>query len=159
MAKARQGLSEYECPELVDATRRKMMAMTAKGVAAGLLTSVTGGAGQAADNEPPSLILYNGLIVTLDPANPRATAVAIKDGLFQAVGQDAEILALAGPRTQRIDLLRKGVIPGLSDNHIHIIRGGLNYNMELRWDGVRSLADAMAGQHQRSIPTSKCQQG
>jgi predicted amidohydrolase YtcJ len=35
------------------------------------------------------------------------------------------------------------VIPGLIDSHMHIIRGGLNYNMELRWDGVRSLADAM----------------
>src|SRR6202012_4772202 len=35
------------------------------------------------------------------------------------------------------------VLPGLIDNHLHIIRGGLNYNMELRWDGVRSLADAM----------------
>jgi predicted amidohydrolase YtcJ len=35
------------------------------------------------------------------------------------------------------------VLPGLIDNHLHIIRGGLNYNLELRWDGVRSLADAM----------------
>ena len=35
------------------------------------------------------------------------------------------------------------MIPGLIDSHMHIIRGGLNYNMELRWDGVRSLADAM----------------
>jgi predicted amidohydrolase YtcJ len=35
------------------------------------------------------------------------------------------------------------VLPGLCDNHTHIIRGGLNYNLELRWDGVRSLADAM----------------
>lgn len=36
------------------------------------------------------------------------------------------------------------MLPGLIDNHLHIIRGGLNFNMELRWDGVRSLADAMA---------------
>jgi len=36
------------------------------------------------------------------------------------------------------------VLPGLIDNHLHIIRSGLNFNMELRWDGVRSLADAMA---------------
>ena len=35
-------------------------------------------------------------------------------------------------------------LPGLIDNHLHIIRGGLNFNMELRWDGVKSLADAMA---------------
>jgi predicted amidohydrolase YtcJ len=43
-----------------------------------------------------------------------------------------------------IDLKGRRVLPGLIDNHLHIIRGGLNFNMELRWDGVRSLADAMA---------------
>ncbi len=37
----------------------------------------------------------------------------------------------------------KRVIPGLIDSHIHLIRGGLNYNLELRWDGVPSLADAL----------------
>ena len=35
------------------------------------------------------------------------------------------------------------VIPGLNDSHLHLIRGGLNYNLELRWDGVPSLADAL----------------
>jgi predicted amidohydrolase YtcJ len=92
----------------------------------------------------PDLILFNGTIVTLDKSNPRASAVAIKDGLFQSVGADADVLKLAGSATQRIDLNRRTLIPGLQDNHIHVIRGGLNYNMELRWDGCRSLADAMA---------------
>src|SRR5206468_5014554 len=46
--------------------------------------------------------------------------------------------------TKIIDLNGRRVIPGLIDSHMHVIRGGLNYNMELRWDGVRSLADAMA---------------
>jgi hypothetical protein len=54
------------------------------------------------------------------------------------------VLALAGPRTRRIDLRGRSVLPGLIDNHLHLIRGGLNFNLELRWDGVRSLADAMA---------------
>ena len=35
------------------------------------------------------------------------------------------------------------MIPGLNDSHLHVIRGGLNFNMELRWDGVPSLADAL----------------
>ncbi|MDH0865481.1 amidohydrolase, partial [Mitsuaria sp. GD03876] len=77
-------------------------------------------------------------------ARPRAEAVAIKDGRFLGVGGNQEILALAGAATRRIDLKGRGVLPGLIDNHLHIIRGGLNFNMELRWDGVRSLADAMA---------------
>src|SRR5258705_10266569 len=90
------------------------------------------------------LILFNGNITTLDRQKPEAQAAAVKDGRFAAVGSDREIVALAGADTKRIDLGGRRVIPGLIDNHMHIIRGGLNYNMELRWDGVRSLADAMS---------------
>ncbi len=92
----------------------------------------------------PELVLFNGRFTTLDRARPQAEAVAIRDGRFLSVGGNQEILALAGPGTRRIDLKGRGVLPGLIDNHLHIIRGGLNFNMELRWDGVRSLADAMA---------------
>ena len=48
-----------------------------------------------------------------------------------------------GPGTTVIDLQGRTAIPGLTDTHLHLIRGGLNYNMELRWDGVPSLADAL----------------
>src|SRR5882672_1022059 len=91
----------------------------------------------------PDLILHNGKITTLDRQNPEAQAVAIRDGRFVAAGTDRELMAQAGPATKQIDLRGRRVIPGLIDSHMHIIRGGLNYNMELRWDGVRSLADAM----------------
>ncbi len=91
----------------------------------------------------PDLIVYNGLFFTLDRANPTAEAVAITDGQFTAVGQEHDILPLAGPNTRKIALRGRRVLPGLIDNHLHIIRGGLNFNMELRWDGVRSLSDAM----------------
>lgn len=91
----------------------------------------------------PELILHHGLVTTLDKAHPTASAVAVRDGRFLAVGDDREIMALAGPDTQTIDLKGRRVLPGLIDNHLHIIRGGLNFNLELRWDGVRSLADAM----------------
>jgi predicted amidohydrolase YtcJ len=89
------------------------------------------------------LILFNGRITTLDRQQPEASALLIRDGRFAAVGGEQEVMPLAGPTTQRIDLKGRRVIPGLIDSHMHIIRGGLNYNMELRWDGVRSLADAM----------------
>ncbi|WP_418120438.1 amidohydrolase [Variovorax sp. 350MFTsu5.1] len=95
------------------------------------------------NTETPDLILHNGRFTTLDRANPVAEAVAIKDGRFTRVGRAEEVLPLAGGATRVIDLQGKRVLPGLIDNHLHIIRGGLNYNMELRWDGVRSLADAM----------------
>src|ERR1700722_19392444 len=92
----------------------------------------------------PDLIFHRGLVTTLDRSNPAASAVAIKDGVFTAVGRDQDIMKLAGPATKIVDLKGRRVLPGLIDNHLHIIRGGLNFNMELRWDGVWSLADAMA---------------
>jgi predicted amidohydrolase YtcJ len=88
-------------------------------------------------------ILFNGRIATLDPARPAATSVAIKDGLFSAVGSDRDIMAMRQPKTKLIDLRGSTVVPGLNDSHTHLIRGGLNYNMELRWDGVPSLALAL----------------
>jgi predicted amidohydrolase YtcJ len=91
----------------------------------------------------PSTILFNGRFSTLDKARPQATAVAIEGGRFVAVGSDREVRPLAGESTRSIDLKRRSVLPGLIDNHLHLIRGGLNFNMELRWDGVRSLSDAM----------------
>src|SRR6266446_3601606 len=90
------------------------------------------------------LILRSGRFATLDRSNPTATAVAIADGRFAAVGRDEDVMPLAGASTRIIDLKRRRALPGLIDNHLHIIRGGLNFYMELRWDGVLSLADAMA---------------
>ena len=95
-------------------------------------------------NQQADSIFVNGKITTLDSKYPEVSAIALKDGKVLAIGDDKEIRALAGARTQTIDLVGKRVIPGLNDSHTHLIRGGLNYNMELRWDGVRSLADALA---------------
>ncbi|NWD75876.1 amidohydrolase [Pseudomonas gingeri] len=89
------------------------------------------------------LILHNGRLHTVDRAQPKATAVAIKDGRFIAVGNDGEAMALRGSATKVIDLKGRTVIPGLNDSHLHLIRGGLNYNLELRWEGVPSLVDAL----------------
>lgn len=94
-------------------------------------------------NTTADLILFNGKITTLDRQNPQAAAVAVRDGRFVAVGDERDVMALAGPTTRRVDLKGRRVIPGLIDSHTHVIRGGLSYNMELRWDGVRSLAQAM----------------
>jgi predicted amidohydrolase YtcJ len=89
------------------------------------------------------LIITNARIATMDPIRPSASAAAIKDGLFLIVGSDDEAMAYRGAGTQMIDAGQRTVIPGLNDSHTHVIRGGLNYNMELRWDGVPSLADAL----------------
>src|SRR5437660_2853854 len=91
----------------------------------------------------PALILHNGKIATVNPKQPEAQAIAIAGGRFGAVGSDGDLLKLRGPDTRVIDLGGRRVVPGLNDSHLHVIRGGLNYNMELRWDGVPSLADAL----------------
>jgi len=116
------------------------------GVAASAISSLAGAA--AAQNRDrramvADTILVNGRFSTLDPGNPDPRAVAIADGRFLAAGGEAEIRALAGPTTRIVDLGGRRAVPGLIDSHMHIIRGGLNYNMELRWDGVRSLGQAM----------------
>jgi predicted amidohydrolase YtcJ len=89
-------------------------------------------------------VFVGGRITTLDRSGPLADALAVRNGLLQAVGSMAEILQLVGPATRRVDLAGHRVVPGLNDSHTHLIRAGLNYNMELRWDGVPTLADAMA---------------
>ena len=82
------------------------------------------------------LLLTNGRITTLDPGRPETRELAIIDG--RIVPQ-----AERGPGTRVIDLGGRRVIPGLNDSHLHVIRAGLYFNLELRWDGVPSLADAL----------------
>jgi len=90
----------------------------------------------------PDTILSSGKIVT-NAVSGFVDSVAIKDGQITAIGSNDEILPSRGEATRVIDCGGRTVIPGLNDSHMHPIRGGLNYNMELRWDGVPSLADAL----------------
>src|SRR3954451_2591901 len=95
-------------------------------------------------DEHADLILHGGTLTTLDPANPSANALAVKGDRILTVGSDEQALMhFRGPRTTVIDLGGRRTVPGLTDSHTHLIRGGLNFNMELRWDGVPSLADAL----------------
>lgn len=102
---------------------------------------------------PMDVLLFNGKITTLDKQNPEVSAIAVQDGLVSAIGTDEEIKKLAGKSTLQIDLRKRRVIPGLNDSHLHLIRGGLNYNMELRWDGVPTLASAMEMLKQQVLRT------
>ncbi|WP_438003476.1 amidohydrolase [Sorangium sp. So ce321] len=87
------------------------------------------------------LILVNGRITTLDPRRPEAREVVVVDG--RIAGVDDASAFHRGPGTRVVDLGGRRVIPGLNDSHLHVIRGGLNYNMELRWEGVPSLSLAL----------------
>src|SRR5258705_1995993 len=88
------------------------------------------------------IILHNAKIAT-NGVPSFVEAIAISDGKVTATGGNDEILRLRRPATRVIDGRGRTVIPGLNDSHMHPIRGGLNYNLEVRWDGVPSLADAL----------------
>lgn len=89
--------------------------------------------------QSPDLVLTNGRITTLDPKRPEARSITIKDGRILGV----DVAFNEDGKTKVIDLQGRRVVPGLNDSHLHVIRGGLNFNMELRWDGVPSLADGL----------------
>jgi predicted amidohydrolase YtcJ len=94
-------------------------------------------------SQQADLIIMNGRIATQNERRSPASALAIKDGRFVAVGTDKDVMTYRSAGTEVVDAMGKTIIPGLIDSHMHPIRGGLNFNMELRWDGVPSLADAL----------------
>jgi predicted amidohydrolase YtcJ len=122
-------------------TRRGLLRAAGGVMSVGAGLTPIGRAG--AQSQGAEVILHGAKITTLDPTLPEATALAIADGRFLKVGAEADVMAMRGQGTKLIDVGGRRVIPGLIDSHLHIIRGGLNYNLELRWDGAPSLADAM----------------
>ncbi|GLW01474.1 amidohydrolase [Streptomyces lavendulae] len=103
------------------------------------------------------LVVRNAKVFTGDPGRPAAGAVAVRDGRILALGDDHDLAGLVGPATRVIDALGRRVVPGLNDSHLHVIRGGLNYVLELRWDGVRSLRRALVMLREQAGRTPKGQ--
>lgn len=90
----------------------------------------------------PDIILHNGKIAT-NGSPSFVEAIAITGGKIAATGINNDVMRSRDPKTMVVDLQGRTAIPGLNDSHLHVIRGGLNFNLELRWDGVPSLADAL----------------
>ncbi|WP_219507877.1 amidohydrolase [Nonomuraea ceibae] len=108
-------------------------------------------------HEPADLVVRNAKIFTGDPRNPAATAIAVHAGRVVALGDDHDIAGHVAARTRVVDALGRRIVPGLNDSHLHVIRGGLNYVLELRWDGVRSLRQALAMLREQAGRTPKGQ--
>jgi predicted amidohydrolase YtcJ len=96
-----------------------------------------------APQEPADLIVHNAKIITLEQALPEAQALAVRGETFVSVGREEQVMMFRGDQTRVIDAGGRRVIPGLSDSHIHAVRGGRFYNLELRWDGVESLEQGL----------------
>ncbi|MGB8195600.1 MAG: amidohydrolase [Acidimicrobiales bacterium] len=118
---------------------------------------VTGVERSSPDGHAADLVLRNGRIFTGDPTKPQASAMAVSDGKIVRVGSEEDIVPFVGERTRVIDALGRRVIPGLNDSHLHVIRGGLNYLLELRWDGVPTLRQALAMLKEQAARTPKGQ--
>ena len=73
--------------------------------------------------QTPDIVILNGSLITFDPARPGASALAITGGTIAAVGDTAEIRALAGPGTRVIDAAGGTVMPGFIDSHVHLFGG------------------------------------
>jgi predicted amidohydrolase YtcJ len=93
--------------------------------------------------QAPDRILYNGKILTVDDEFTVAEAIAIRGERIVAVGDSAELRALAGSETEQTDLSGRTVIPGLIDNHMHYLRGTNFAAYETRIHGVTSRAEVM----------------
>lgn len=111
----------------------------------------------AARESAADRVLVNGNILTVDARDSVAEAVAIRDGRIIAVGGNAEIEALAGPGTDRIDLGGLTATPGLLDSHIHLSYGGLLKltQADLSFPGVKSIGDIVrlvSERHAASLP-------
>ena len=89
------------------------------------------------------LIVHNARIFTGNPAQPAASALAVKGGRIYSVGTDAEVMGLKNASTRVIDSRGRRLIPGIIDAHTHVLNEG-GYNYTLRWEGVPTLRRALA---------------
>jgi predicted amidohydrolase YtcJ len=99
--------------------------------------------------QPASLVLRNGKILTVDPAKPRAQAVALSADRIVAVGTNEEIDAYVGPSTEVIDLSGKLAVPGFVEGHGHFLGLGrskmvLDLTRVENWDEIVSMVKEAA---------------
>jgi len=92
-------------------------------------------------SKAPDLILINADIHTMDPLTPRAGALAVTDERVSALGDGFTIAALAGPGTRVIDAGGRLVLPGFQDTHLHLQDSGLNFALNIKLDGARTIPE------------------
>lgn len=121
------------------------MQQTVWKIIAGVAVCVLAWAGSAQGQQeaPADLIVRNAKVTTQADTAPEAEAFAVRGGVFVAVGSNDDMVPFIGANTTVIDADGRRVIPGLNDSHLHAVRGGRFYNLELRWDGVDSLAHGL----------------
>lgn len=96
------------------------------------------------DGRAPDLVVVNARIYTIDPARPRAEALAVKDGRFIAVGITAAMRGLATGETEIIDALGMTITPGFIDAHCHVSGVAELVNVNVNLPSIADIRRAMA---------------
>ena len=129
-------------------SRRNFLASTSLALPAALAFRPAAAAQPSTPGLAADLVLTGARIHTMDPSRPRATALAVRGDRLLAVGSDAEIQALAGPSTERIDARGRTVVPGFIDAHSHPLFAeeavGVNVNLPRITDVQKVLAGKAA---------------
>ena len=104
--------------------------------------------------EEAELVLHNGNILTMDPGQPRAQAVAVAGGRFIAVGSDTDVLNLASARSRRIDLGGRTAVPGFIDAHSHPASAGYAHlkQVDCALDTIGKILDVLRERSARTPP-------
>jgi predicted amidohydrolase YtcJ len=114
--------------------------ITARALGSAVLLALTSG-GLAAAQAAPDMVVYNAKIVTVDGQFSVAQAAAITGGRFSKVGANSDVLATAGPRTVKVDLHGRTVLPGFNDTHIHQLGRAQSIALSVDLTRIRSIAD------------------
>ena len=112
-------------------------------MAVGVAPASLSRAAPAAQTATADLVLLNGQVATVDSADSVQQALAIQGDHFVAVGSSDAIAGWIGPDTRVIDVGGRTVLPGLIDSHIHALRGGGTYDVELHWELIGSISEAL----------------
>ncbi|MDW8310574.1 MAG: amidohydrolase family protein, partial [Verrucomicrobiales bacterium] len=102
------------------------------------------------------LLILNAAVRTLDPAQPRAEALAVLGNRIVAVGRTADLRALAGPKTRVIDAAGRSLLPGFNDAHVHWLSGGFALtNVDLRDAASPAEFTRRIGEFAKTLPKGR----